>query len=248
MVDMVTPEFIPGKKVVQISPECRRHGRHCNAGIYSRENPARKTTTRQYPNAVGMVDMVAPEFIPGKMAAPISPECRRHGRHCNAGIHSRGSSEFLVNMFLPTQIYTPQNVSLAGDNFSFKVKKPILSQQNKILHREIFLPSEISLVMLDKVKAHYPNAVSSSDFILNVYKGLSAYGLTPDQILLAHSICSDDVNNIEYRTDGRQMLGPFNLGWVKWLSFYRYYRHDCICTSRTGGGRSYNILCSSYRN
>ncbi|GLU53549.1 hypothetical protein [Dyadobacter frigoris] len=73
--------------------------------------------------------------------------------------------------------------------------------------------------MLDKVQAHYPNAVSSSDFILNIYKSMSGYGLAPDQILLAHSVCSDDVNNIEYPAEGREMLGPFNLGGLNGYPF-----------------------------
>ena len=73
--------------------------------------------------------------------------------------------------------------------------------------------------MLDKVQKHYPNAVSSSDFISNIYKSVASYGLAPDQILLAHSICSDDVNNIEYPSEGRQMLGPFNLGGLNGYPF-----------------------------
>ena len=73
--------------------------------------------------------------------------------------------------------------------------------------------------MLEKLKVFFPNAVSSSDFILNTYKTVTPYDLTPDQIMLAHSICSDDVNAIEYPKEGKQMLGPFNLGGLNGYPF-----------------------------
>ncbi|MCE6990087.1 hypothetical protein [Dyadobacter sp. CY323] len=73
--------------------------------------------------------------------------------------------------------------------------------------------------MLEKVQKYFPNAVPSSDFVLNVYKSLAPYQLTPDKIMLAHSICSDDVNAIEYPEEGRQMLGPFNMGGLNGYPF-----------------------------
>ena len=73
--------------------------------------------------------------------------------------------------------------------------------------------------MLEKVQKYFPNAVSSSDFVLNIYKSLAPYQLTPDKIMLAHSICSDDVNAIEYPEEGRQMLGPFNMGGLNGYPF-----------------------------
>jgi len=73
--------------------------------------------------------------------------------------------------------------------------------------------------MLEKVQKFFPGAVSSSDFILNTYKALVDYNLPPDKIMLAHSICSDDVNAIEYPEEGRQMLGPFNLGGLNGYPF-----------------------------
>ena len=73
--------------------------------------------------------------------------------------------------------------------------------------------------MLEKVRQFFPVAVSSSDFVLNIYKNLAAHNLAPEQIMLAHSICSDDVNSIEYPEEGRQMLGPFNLGGLNGYPF-----------------------------
>ncbi|WP_201981913.1 hypothetical protein [Hymenobacter rubidus] len=67
--------------------------------------------------------------------------------------------------------------------------------------------------MQEFVRQFYPNAIESGTFVqrtLDVLK--NEYGLHPSQILLAHSICSDDVNAIAYPEEGRQMLGPFNLG------------------------------------
>ncbi|WP_159471422.1 hypothetical protein [Dyadobacter sp. 3J3] len=38
-----------------------------------------------------MTNIVTREFIPGKTTHfPPRSKCRRRGRHCNAGIHSRG--------------------------------------------------------------------------------------------------------------------------------------------------------------
>ncbi|MCF0040914.1 hypothetical protein [Dyadobacter fanqingshengii] len=73
--------------------------------------------------------------------------------------------------------------------------------------------------MLEKVRKFYPNAVASSDFVLNIYKNLAGHNLAPSQIMLAHSICSDDVNSIEYPEEGREMLGPFNLGGLNGYPF-----------------------------
>jgi hypothetical protein len=73
--------------------------------------------------------------------------------------------------------------------------------------------------MLQQVQEYFPNAVGSSDFILGTYKVMAEYDLQPNQIMLAHSICSDDVNAIEYPAEGRQMLGPFNLGGLNGYPF-----------------------------
>lgn len=67
--------------------------------------------------------------------------------------------------------------------------------------------------MLATVQRYYPKAVSSRDFILHTFAAIrQQLGLDPSQLLLAHAICSDDVNSIEYPEEGRAMLGPFNLG------------------------------------
>jgi hypothetical protein len=68
-------------------------------------------------------------------------------------------------------------------------------------------------MMLDLVRQYYPRALDSGTFVQRTLDVLrDNYQLAPRQILLAHSICSDDVNAIAYPEEGRQMLGPFNLG------------------------------------
>jgi hypothetical protein len=67
--------------------------------------------------------------------------------------------------------------------------------------------------MQEQVRKFYPQAVDSGTFIQRTYEVLGGqFSLEPSQVLLAHSICSDDVNAIEYPEAGQQMLGPFNLG------------------------------------
>jgi hypothetical protein len=66
---------------------------------------------------------------------------------------------------------------------------------------------------LPSVRKHYPKAINIdriTDKLFAIFK--SELGLKPNQIIHADSICSDDVNNIEYPEHARQMLGPFNLG------------------------------------
>lgn len=63
------------------------------------------------------------------------------------------------------------------------------------------------------VRRHYPNAVSTTDTVNSILAYLQrTCFLTPERILLADSICSDDVNSIEYPESARAMLGPFKLG------------------------------------
>ena len=67
--------------------------------------------------------------------------------------------------------------------------------------------------MQELVRQFYPQAIESGTFVRRTLEVLkNEYGLQPSQLLLAHSICSDDVNAIAYPEEGRQMLGPFNLG------------------------------------
>lgn len=68
-------------------------------------------------------------------------------------------------------------------------------------------------MILGEIHKHYPKAIDSHHFVNRIYDRLCRdYKVAPRDIMLAQSICSDDVNNIEYPEEGQQMLGPFNLG------------------------------------
>ena len=73
---------------------------------------------------------------------------------------------------------------------------------------------------LDLIHHLYPNALSTAD---TVHRFLSLMqqrlGITAGQIMLADSICSDDLNAIEYPEEARQMLGPFKLGGLDGFPF-----------------------------
>ena len=73
---------------------------------------------------------------------------------------------------------------------------------------------------LDIIRRRYPNALSTSDtvdaFIDLVHRRL---GIDPGRIMLADSICSDDLNTIEYPRRAYEMLGPFKLGGLDGFPF-----------------------------
>jgi hypothetical protein len=75
----------------------------------------------------------------------------------------------------------------------------------------------------EHILRYYPNAKDSN---LLVETFLATYGIPPAKILLGNSVCSDDLNNIQYPPSAKDMLGPFNLGGLNGFPF----------TGRTGMG------------
>lgn len=70
------------------------------------------------------------------------------------------------------------------------------------------------------VRRHYPKAITtveSVDRLLDLFH--ARFGLRPDQVMLADSICSDDVNSIEYPQRAYEMLGPFKMGGLDGFPF-----------------------------
>lgn len=66
---------------------------------------------------------------------------------------------------------------------------------------------------LAAVRRHYADATSTQYTTERLIAVLcEEYDIRPDHILLADSICSDDVNSIEYPPAATQLLGPFKLG------------------------------------
>ena len=73
---------------------------------------------------------------------------------------------------------------------------------------------------LEIVRSHYPNALSTEETVKRMFEILKArFGLSPEQLMLADSICSDDVNTIEYPEEAYSMLGPFKMGGLNGFPF-----------------------------
>lgn len=70
------------------------------------------------------------------------------------------------------------------------------------------------------VRKHYPDALTTLDTVNKLFDLLEMhYNLDPFQIMSADSICSDDVNSIEYPTRAHEMLGPFKMGGLNGFPF-----------------------------
>lgn len=73
---------------------------------------------------------------------------------------------------------------------------------------------------LAAVRRHYPDARTTHDTVTRLFELLKEHiGLSPDKIMHADSICSDDVNAIEYPEVAFQMLGPFRMGGLNGFPF-----------------------------
>ena len=70
------------------------------------------------------------------------------------------------------------------------------------------------------VRQHYPRAVTTSesvDIAIDIFE--EHLGIEAHQVMLADSICSDDVNTIEYPQRAYDMLGPFKMGGLNGFPF-----------------------------
>ena len=73
---------------------------------------------------------------------------------------------------------------------------------------------------LDTIRRFYPNAHSTSETVDQLLNLLgSELGLAPNQIMSADSICSDDLNSMEYPQRAYEMLGPFKMGGLNGFPF-----------------------------
>jgi hypothetical protein len=73
---------------------------------------------------------------------------------------------------------------------------------------------------LSIVRQHYPKATSTTQSVDILFDTLEElYDIEPHQIMLADSICSDDVNSIEYPARAYEMLGPFKMGGLDGFPF-----------------------------
>lgn len=73
---------------------------------------------------------------------------------------------------------------------------------------------------LSIIHQHYPNAVSTIDglnFFIDFVEDV--LDLETSQIMIADSICSDDVNSIQYPVRAQEFLGPFKMGGLDGFPF-----------------------------
>jgi hypothetical protein len=66
---------------------------------------------------------------------------------------------------------------------------------------------------LDIIRQWYPNAITTLDSVNRLIDFVEGeLKLEPAQVMLADSICSDDVNSIQYPSRASEFLGPFKMG------------------------------------
>jgi hypothetical protein len=70
------------------------------------------------------------------------------------------------------------------------------------------------------IHQHYPNATTTIDNVNTLIDFVeNELDLETSQIMLADSICSDDVNSIQYPSRAHEFLGPFKMGGLNGFPF-----------------------------
>lgn len=73
---------------------------------------------------------------------------------------------------------------------------------------------------LTLIRRYYPNALTTIDTVNRFIDYVEEHlDLEPNHIMLADSICSDDVNSIQYPARAQEMLGPFKMGGLDGFPF-----------------------------
>jgi len=73
---------------------------------------------------------------------------------------------------------------------------------------------------LDLIHKWYPNAITTIDSVNKIIDFVEyELDLEPKQVMLADSICSDDVNSIQYPARTQEFLGPFKMGGLDGFPF-----------------------------
>ena len=73
---------------------------------------------------------------------------------------------------------------------------------------------------LELIRKHYPNATTTIDGVNKLIDFVEdKLDLEPSQIMFADSICSDDVNSIQYPARTQEFLGPFKMGGLDGFPF-----------------------------
>lgn len=70
------------------------------------------------------------------------------------------------------------------------------------------------------IHQHYPDAITTIDGVNRMIDFIeNVLDLEPSKIMLADSICSDDVNSIQYPARTNEFLGPFKMGGLDGFPF-----------------------------
>ncbi len=70
------------------------------------------------------------------------------------------------------------------------------------------------------IRKHYPHAITTIDTVNRLIDYVEEkLDMEPSQIMLADSICSDDVNSIQYPARANEFLGPFKMGGLDGFPF-----------------------------
>lgn len=73
---------------------------------------------------------------------------------------------------------------------------------------------------LEIIRKYYPNALTTIDTVNKIIDYVEEQlDLEPAQVMLADSICSDDVNSIQYPARALEFLGPFKMGGLDGFPF-----------------------------
>lgn len=73
---------------------------------------------------------------------------------------------------------------------------------------------------LDVIHKWYPKAITTIDSVNKLIDFVEAeLDIEPKQVMLADSICSDDVNSIQYPARTQEFLGPFKMGGLDGFPF-----------------------------
>lgn len=73
---------------------------------------------------------------------------------------------------------------------------------------------------LEIIRKWYPNAITTIDNVNIIIDSFeNELSLEPKQVMLADSICSDDVNSIQYPARALEFLGPFKMGGLDGFPF-----------------------------
>lgn len=72
---------------------------------------------------------------------------------------------------------------------------------------------------LETIREYYPNANYSEILGKEVIAYLEQIGFNPDEVMTANSICSDDINAMQFPISDTGLLGPFYLGGLDGFPF-----------------------------